>query len=44
LTADELEGEMAALAEMVRVVRGLEEFTPADLQRELLSWSAGRPS
>jgi hypothetical protein len=33
----ELELEMAALAEMIRSIRGAETFTPADLQRELLS-------
>jgi hypothetical protein len=43
LTADELEGEIAALAEMVRAVRGLPVFTPADLREELLS-SAARPA
>jgi hypothetical protein len=33
----ELESELAALAEMIRQVRGLETFTPAQLQAELLS-------
>jgi hypothetical protein len=37
LSHKELESELAALAEMVRVVRGLESFTPAQLQAELLS-------
>jgi hypothetical protein len=41
LNADELEGELAALAEMIRVVRGVEVFTPADLREELLL-SGGR--
>ena len=41
LTPDELEGELAALAQMIRVTRGLPEFTPADLRTELLSF-AGR--
>jgi hypothetical protein len=36
-TQPELELEMAALAEMIRQVRGIERFTPADLQAELLS-------
>jgi len=40
-TQSELELEMAALAEMIRQVRGVEAFTPADLQAELLS--ARRP-
>jgi hypothetical protein len=39
LMADELEGELPALAEMIRVVRGLEVFTPAELEQELLSGS-----
>jgi hypothetical protein len=37
LTASELELETAALAEMLRSVRGLKIYTPADLQAELLS-------
>lgn len=37
LSQSELELEMAALAEMIRQVRGVERFTPADLQAELLS-------
>jgi hypothetical protein len=37
LRADELEGELPSLAEMIRVVRGLEVFTPAELEQELLS-------
>jgi hypothetical protein len=37
LTQPELELEMAALAEMLRRVRGLERFTPGELQGELLS-------
>lgn len=37
LSQSELELEMAALAEMIRQVRGVESFTPADLQAELLS-------
>jgi hypothetical protein len=37
LSHKELESELAALAEMVRQVRGLESFTPAQLQAELLS-------
>jgi hypothetical protein len=37
LSHKELESELAALAEMVRQVRGLETFTPAQLQAELLS-------
>lgn len=37
LTATELELETAALAEMFRAVRGVQSFTPADLQAELLS-------
>jgi hypothetical protein len=36
-TASELELELAALAEMFRTIRGVESFTPADLQAELLS-------
>jgi hypothetical protein len=34
---DELELELAALAEMVRTLRRLQSYTPADLQKELLS-------
>jgi hypothetical protein len=37
LTAAELELETAALAEMFRSIRGLESYSPADLQAELLS-------
>jgi hypothetical protein len=37
LSHKELESELAALAEMVRQVRGLESFTPAQLQAELLT-------
>lgn len=37
LAASELELEAAALAEMFRTIRGVESFTPADLQAELLS-------
>jgi hypothetical protein len=33
----ELELELAAFAEMLRSIRGLDSFTPADLQEELLS-------
>ena len=33
----ELELELAAIAEMIRQVRGVERFSPADLQAELLS-------
>ena len=36
-TTGELELEMAALAEMIRAVRGCESYSPADLQAELLS-------
>lgn len=36
LTTTELEGELAALAQMVATIRGI-EYTPADLQAELLS-------
>ena len=36
-TQSELEMEMAALAEMIRQVREVERFTPAELQAELLS-------
>jgi len=36
-TQSELELELAALAEMIRQVRGLDAFSPADLQAELLS-------
>jgi hypothetical protein len=36
-TASELELEAAALAEMFREIRGVESYTPADLQAELLS-------
>jgi hypothetical protein len=37
LSHKELESELAALAEMIRQVRGLETFTPAALQAELLT-------
>ena len=37
LTAAELELETAALAEMFRTIRGLESYSPADLQAELSS-------
>jgi hypothetical protein len=37
LTAAELELETAALAEMFRTIRGLESYSPADLQQELSS-------
>jgi hypothetical protein len=37
LTTTELEGELAALAEMIRAIRGIKSYTPADLQAELLS-------
>jgi len=37
LNPDQLEGELAALAEMLRVVRGLAMYTPGDLRAELLS-------
>ena len=37
LTAAELELETAALAEMFRSIRGLESYSPADLQAELSS-------
>lgn len=36
-TTDELELEMAALAEMIRQVRAWDSYSPADLQQELLS-------
>jgi hypothetical protein len=36
-TASELELEAAALAEMFREIRGLDSYSPADLQAELLS-------
>jgi hypothetical protein len=36
LTAPEMELEAAALAEMFRAIRGLETFSPADLQQELM--------
>ena len=41
ISGTELEMELAAFAEMLRLVRGLDSFTPADLQDELLS--ARRP-
>lgn len=37
LSANEMDLELAAFAEMIRAVRGLESYTPADLQQELLS-------
>jgi len=37
LSHKELESELAALAEMIRQVRGLGSFTPAQLQAELLT-------
>jgi len=37
LTAAELELETAAIAEMFRTIRGLESYSPADLQAELSS-------
>jgi hypothetical protein len=37
LSHKELESELAALAEMVRQVRRLDTFTPAQLQAELLT-------
>jgi hypothetical protein len=41
ISGTELEMELAAFAEMLRLIRGLDSFTPADLQDELLS--ARRP-
>lgn len=41
ISGTELELELAAFAEMLRIIRGLDSFTPADLQDELLS--ARRP-
>ena len=41
ISTHELELELAAYAEMLRQIRGLESYTPADLQDELLS--ARRP-
>jgi hypothetical protein len=37
LTTTELEMELAALAEMIRSIRGVKSYYPADLQAELLS-------
>lgn len=37
LSLSELEGELAALAELVRVIRGQAFYSPGDLQAELLS-------
>ena len=37
ISASELEGEMAAFAEMLRTIRDLRTFGPADLQAELMS-------
>jgi hypothetical protein len=37
ISATELELELAAFAEMLRSIRGIDSFTPADLQQELLS-------
>jgi hypothetical protein len=37
ISASELELEMAAFAEMLRTIRGLRSFGPADLQAELMS-------
>ena len=37
ISASELELEMAAFAEMLRSIRGLRSFSPADLQAELMS-------
>ena len=37
ISASELESEMAAFAEMLRTIRGLRSFGPADLQAELMS-------
>jgi len=37
ISANELELEMAAFAEMLRAIRGLRSFGPADLQAELMS-------
>jgi hypothetical protein len=37
ISATELELELAAFAEMLRSIRGLDSYTPADLQDELLS-------
>ena len=37
ISAGELELEMAAFAEMLRAIRGLRSFGPADLQAELMS-------
>lgn len=37
ISASELELELAAFAEMLRSIRGLDSYTPAELQEELLS-------
>jgi hypothetical protein len=37
LSANEMDLELAAFAEMIRAVRQLDAYTPADLQQELLS-------
>ena len=37
ISASDLELEMAAFAEMLRSIRGLDSYTPADLQKELLT-------
>jgi hypothetical protein len=37
LTGEELELELAALAQMVGQIRQLDNYTPAELQAELLS-------
>lgn len=37
LTTSEMELEAAAMAEMFRAIRGMESFSPADLQQELMS-------
>jgi hypothetical protein len=37
ISANELELELAAFAEMLRTIRGLAAFSPADLQAELMS-------
>ena len=37
ISGTELELELAAFAEMLRSIRGLDSYTPADLQEELLS-------
>ena len=37
ISATEMELELAAFSEMLRIIRGIDSFTPADLQEELLS-------